>query len=314
VAYAISAVLSAVGENKLMPDPELQVTVINGSSGYSRPNQSWILGRIIKDYEHWIPDEVDQKLKAVLKSVQEKYPEEPIYRAGLCVSLFDWVDDRQFKAGVPVHDWIWWSGLVVIPIQLGVAAIPWGLSGDWSVFLITACGTVLALVSGVLPQWAREKWSCQRKSKKIVALTQGNGVGLDLEDLASGERANLLSTRILTCILALFWVALLISSTGLEINTWYLLAVGGLGMLQNVVVAGAPRYPRAFGIHLKYEKVYVEEKVMHVLMDLEKDYEGVGNSLRPEFFPGELRPWEVDWWKTSDPQERKALEEKNRRV
>ena len=84
----------------------------------------------------------------------------------------------------------------MIPIQFGIAAVPWGLTGE-GVFLITAGGNLLALVTGALPQWGEEKWACRRGAKKTVTVSEGNGsqhvliikgggVGLDLEDLASG--------------------------------------------------------------------------------------------------------------------------------
>ena len=64
--------------------------------------------------------------------------------------------------------------------------------------MITSAGTFLALLTGLLPQWKAEKYSCRENSYKIVAITSGNGSryvmvvlgqgrALDLEDLAAGE-------------------------------------------------------------------------------------------------------------------------------
>ncbi len=47
------------------------------------------------------------------------------------------------------------------------------------------------------------------------------------------------------------WLALLVCSTGLQKHTWYLLAIGGLGMLHNLVAAGAPRRPDMLGVPIK---------------------------------------------------------------
>ena len=325
VAYALSAVLSAVGDDQLMPDPEIQVRLINIQSGFSRSNQSYIISRIIKDFKGWMPERVKGDVAAVIRALQVKRPNTHVSRAPLCVSVFQWKTDPKYEPGVPKYDWVWWLGVIVIPIQLGIAAIPWGLEGDWGVFLITACGTVLALVTGSLPQWGEEKWTCRKKSEKIVAISEGNGsehvliikgdkIGLDLEDLASGTRPSLYSTRIWTCFLAVFWIGLLISSTGFEQHTWYLLAVGGLGMLQNIIVAGLPRNPGAFGLHLDFLHVFVETKVMYTLMDLEKEYEDFGSSLLSEFFPAsnKLFAWEKDWWNTKDESTRRTLEDKHR--
>ena len=112
----------------------------------------------------------------------------------LCVAVYRWSEG--YKAGLPARDWIWWSGFAASAIQLRVSAIPLGLYGDWSVLLITACGTLLAYASGSLPQWRQEKWHA-RKQKQDVGLTLGNGSkhvvvvlgsdgSLDLEDLAGG--------------------------------------------------------------------------------------------------------------------------------
>ncbi|KAL8880024.1 MAG: hypothetical protein Q9198_002486 [Flavoplaca austrocitrina] len=56
VGYSVSALLSAVGDNKLMPlSPDCPSILINTKTGYVRTNQSWILGRMLRDYECWMP-------------------------------------------------------------------------------------------------------------------------------------------------------------------------------------------------------------------------------------------------------------------
>jgi hypothetical protein len=81
--------------------------------------------------------------------------------------------------------------------QLTTAAIPLK-DGNWGVFMITVLGTVTAILTAALPQWRAEKLACELKSKKIMAMTvgngsshiiviKGNGGALDLEDLAAGE-------------------------------------------------------------------------------------------------------------------------------
>jgi hypothetical protein len=200
---------------------------------------------------------------------------------------------KKAKAGKPQKDWYWASGFVVMILQLGIAAIPCGLYNDWGIILVTAVGTLLALVTGMLPQWRFEKWPCPRKTEKVVILTGGNGPrhvmviidagkGLDLEDLAVGESPRMRQrtkhgnwfarqerdkdgnvikdlegkekilmlcgvpvsfwiTQVSCLILAFLWIVFLITVAGLKQNTWYLLAIGGLGMIQNVVVAGVSR-------------------------------------------------------------------------
>ena len=53
VAYAISALLSAIGENRLIQcPPEMPLLAINLKSGYARANQSWLLARLLKTYKY----------------------------------------------------------------------------------------------------------------------------------------------------------------------------------------------------------------------------------------------------------------------
>lgn len=66
VAYAVSAVVGAMGDNKLMPSPDTPCEVINAKSGYTRANTSWIIGRVVKDYDDWKDDAVSKHLKTML--------------------------------------------------------------------------------------------------------------------------------------------------------------------------------------------------------------------------------------------------------
>jgi len=54
VAYTFMSLLSAVGDNRLMPSaPDLQSILINTQYGHTRTNQSWILGRVLRDYDSY---------------------------------------------------------------------------------------------------------------------------------------------------------------------------------------------------------------------------------------------------------------------
>ncbi|RYP07123.1 hypothetical protein DL764_002718 [Monosporascus ibericus] len=321
VAYAISAVLSAVGENRLVRcAPEVDVQVFNLQSGYRRSNRSWLLGRLIQTYPFWIAPEV----KAEVDGAEA--------RVALCITVYKWRDS--IKPGVPAHDLIWWSGFGISAMQLGIAAIPFGLYHDWTIFLVTACGTILCYASASLPHWRIEKWHA-RTTEKDVALTLGNGSqhvviilgakhGLDLEDLAVGRAPDVWSTRFATIFLAILWLVLLITCTGIKTKTWYLLVVGGLGMLHNIVVAGAPRRPAALGLPIEPVtmeghgvEVYAEPKVMYTLMELELKHKGFGKPLLEEFFPGKLRDWEVKWWESESQELRMQMlkqDKENRRL
>ncbi|KAF7587827.1 hypothetical protein BBP40_006679 [Aspergillus hancockii] len=362
VAYAVSAVVSAVGDNRLMYSaPEVTLKVFNLRSGYQRENQSWLLGRFLKTYDFWMADEVRQHLRygprrrpsrpdeeqsgesasevgeARTTAVAAKENAHP--HVALCVAVYRWRDDA--VPGVPARDLVWWSGFAVSLVQLGVAAIPMGLYHDWSVFLATAAGTLLCYASASLPQWRQEKWHA-RPGRKDVALTLGNGAkhvvvvqgssstgtGLDLEDLVGGWAPDLVSTRIATTALAVLWIVLLITCTGIKVHTWYLLAVGGIGMLHNIIVAGVPRTPAALGLPIELagknvqkngnslnnrlneketQAIFAEPKVMWTLIKLEQQYRGYGKALVPEFFPGKLRKWEDEWWASTDADKRWRL-------
>ncbi|KAL0580019.1 hypothetical protein V5O48_002022 [Marasmius crinis-equi] len=301
VAYSFYTLKSVAGDGRLLPPPDYPVKVINASNGYRRDNKSWALSRLFRDFEHPLPEDV-----------------------GLSVTVFEAVEGKE-PAGVPSIDRCWISGFVVIAIQFGIAAIPCGLHGNWGILLVTAVATGLSLVTGMLPQWRVEKWACRRHSKKVVGLTGGNGSrhvmviigkghGLDLEDLAAAESPRLARrrgtepriirglpltfwvTRAACLTLALLWIIFLITVTALEEDAWYLLAVGGIGMVQNVIIAGARRDLGTSGIHLEEIEVFRQRTVMDTLMDLESAYKHVGKSLLAEFFPDGLRTAEKEWW------------------
>jgi hypothetical protein len=351
VAFAISAVLSTLGERRLLRcAPEVDVRVVNLTSGYGRSNRSWLLARFVKTYPFWMPAGVRARIKppsppprakrngapAVLSAQDgagtgggggggEHAPTQE--RAALCVAVYQWKSAP--RPGHPVPDLVWWSGYVASAVQLVVAAVPLRLHDDWSILMATVVGTVLAYASASLPQWRREKWHSRVGRNKPVALTLGNGsehviiiegsdTGYDLEALAGGPRTqDSTYTVIWTSVLAVLWLALLITCTGIKANTWYLLGVGGLGMLQNIVVAAAPRMPDALGLPIQLvaagegadgaSEVFAEPKVMWALMELEMNHKGYGKFLKDDFFPGELRTWEKDWWNSEDPVERARL-------
>jgi hypothetical protein len=96
-------------------------------------------------------------------------------------------------------------------------------------------------------------------------------------------------TRITIIGLATCWVLLLITAAGIQENTWFLLAVGGIGIVQNVFVAGWKRHPEDFGISLEFKAVIGNPKVMDCLFEVEDKLPFVGRSMRETFFPGVLR-------------------------
>lgn len=331
VAYSFNSLISVVGDGRLMPPPDFPAKVINVESGYTRENRTWVIGRLLRDFTGPLEDNI-----------------------GLSVTIFEAIPEAD--VGVFQHvDWIWWTGLAVIILQLAIASVPCGLYGDWGILLVTATGIFLALVTGILPQWYFEKWACRHKTKKVLCITGGNGtrhamiiigneIGFDLEDLAAAESPRLrrrgetraghsrwsrkvkvesgssqpsgdgywkeevimifgypaayLVTQLSCLVLATAWIFFLIAVSGLTQNQWYLMAVGSIGMLQNVVAAGSRRSSAAHGINLREIETFERMKAMDTLMDLEEAYPKCGKALLSEYFPGGgLRKAEEDWWK-----------------
>lgn len=328
VSYAVTTLLASVGDARLMPlSREGPAVVVTTKSGYVRNNQSWIIDRILRDYDAWMDKSVRSRLDQIL-SERYEYMKKHTSRGellprpsqtGLCVSIYE--PSLHKTAGDPTHDLTFWSGLVIAVIQLCVATIPIALSRSWGVLLVSAGGIALALLTGSLPQWKAEKWSCRRGATGTYVLTRGNGSqhavvilgngrGLHLEDLAMGDQVKdaPMMTRVLLCCLSILWICLLIAAAGLSEHTWFLLAVGSLGMFQNVLVAGWRSNPSALGVHLEYRAVVAEMSTMDTLLALEASYPRVGKSLLPIFFPGELRQGEIDAWNKI---EQAASEEEN---
>ncbi|KAI0824379.1 hypothetical protein BC628DRAFT_1279436, partial [Trametes gibbosa] len=289
LAYSVSALTSAVGDGRLLPPPDIPTYVVNARTGYVRENASWVLCRLMRDHE-----------KRTFKG------------GSLTVAFFRTRSDAQ--AGVPARDWVYWSGVLVIFAQLAIALIPGALSGNWIVLIVTVGGTALALTASGLPQWREEKYAARTvdpvKGREVVCITRGNGstfamvvisnrTGIRLEDLAGGRDKRRTSTAVMSAALCLLWVVLLLTVEGLSGDAWYLLAVGGLGMVQNVVAAGAQRSADALGFHFEPSTkadVVRENKVMQTLMSVEEKEPGVGLSMLPLFFPGDLRAEEQAHW------------------
>ncbi|KAF7557285.1 hypothetical protein G7Z17_g770 [Cylindrodendrum hubeiense] len=331
VAYGLAALLGSLGENRLIRcAPEISLRVFNLKSGYARENHSWLLARLFRTYSYWRPKQATDGLRITLKH-PNTHPaaEDVVINSALCVAIYKLKsNDKNYTSKTReghvmtngFRSTVWWSGIGTSALQLGVAAIPFSLYHDWAIFMTTGAGTILAYITASLPQWALEKWHARETHKDVhVALTTGNGSQeviivhsekgtLDLEDLASGRApGDMASTRVLTVLLAVLWIVLLITCTGIKENTWFLLAVGGLGILHNLIVATVPCFPTSLGLplDLKEPAVHTECKVMFTLMELELAHPGHGQALRGEFFPGKLWDWEQTWWDSTDMQYRR---------
>ena len=103
-------------------------------------------------------------------------------------------------------------------------------------------------------------------------------------------------TWLFLLVLAVPWIVLLITATGIQNHTWYLVGMGGLGIIQNVVVAGAVREPKSQGIPLDPVSVIGDDSVMQTLFKVEEAHPGIGSRLRDEFFQGKLTEEEIARW------------------
>src|SRR5690348_23273 len=138
VSYATTAVNSAIGEHKLMPDPDTACCLINGKNGSVRGNGSWVLGRMMRDYHYWMLEPIKLKTQEVLNSAREfdkmREMKKPAHlrdeveerkQAGLVVSF--WEASQTKPSGKPGKDLLFWSGIAVSVVQVAISAIPCGL-------------------------------------------------------------------------------------------------------------------------------------------------------------------------------------------
>ncbi|KAK8024924.1 hypothetical protein PG990_002747 [Apiospora arundinis] len=291
VGYAVSALVGLFGTGFLMPATDVpDITLVGTQSGHSRPTRSWVLGRLFRDAH--IRATADTRVwgRAADKA-DESWD-------ALRVSVFKFDETPRTAHGVPKIDLVWCSGFAVIALQTIVSILPWILHGDWTPFLIASTGNLLSLVGASMPHGL-----VPRMGGPTVTLTQGNGsrfamvilgskkAGLNLETLATAVDTShpSLLTRVTSGLLALCWLALLVTVAGVEENTWYLLAIGLIGSIQNLYAVGSTRSPGALGIQLEEVEVFRGRKVIEVLKAVEESYPLVGTSLVNLFFPGSLR-------------------------
>lgn len=232
-----------------MPKSDIaDVMMIGVHSGHTRTSTSWVLGRLLRDTNHKLdemkrneqPHSAPRAPSSNAKCLEEKIASSICAQSAtrpweaLRISIYEVIDRPTCDHGVPTKDYAWYSGFVVILLQLVIAIIPWILDDQWGTFLVTLYGSCLALLQASLPQWRREKWCCPKNGGTDIILTEGNGsrhavlilgkkgVGLDLQILARGTRTVRVTrcTRLLTALLAANWVFLLVISAGLKNDAW----------------------------------------------------------------------------------------------
>lgn len=179
VSYAFMALINIIGHGRLLPDPDYDVKVFNLESGYARGNKNWVVGRILRDIETSLSQE------------------QPLADDAVRISVFKAAKNHNSPTNFSPN-LVHLEGLFCILLQIGLAAIPIGLAGEWDTMLITAAGTILVQMAGCTPQWRAEKLPNRQAETATYALTRGNGSReivvifgegrcLDLEELSSSE-------------------------------------------------------------------------------------------------------------------------------
>jgi hypothetical protein len=329
VAYGFGSLGTAFGQGRLMPEPDIPIQVINCENGYARENRSWLLGRLVGDSEH----------RVRTKSLSHDPPPDSTGDISLLIDIFV---TKQSTGGGIQDTRTWWFCWAPILLQQAVGIFPWVAHGDWTIFLITAFGTGLALLTAGMPQWCAEKWPSSqlvRGKMKATALTRGNGHqyvmillshegALDVEAMSSSRLPLRPETPWILGALAIMWVVLLITAAGLLHHTWYLIAVGTIGMLQNTMASAMASGPEAIDLAMEpwaerptiagyrysperkkvlkqgFYREYSDwdarceygtgvteshvRDVMGALMELEKHQKRAGAALLPVFFPGSM--------------------------
>lgn len=256
VAYSTAALVHAFGgelssscvflrilkilmlDGRLMLSSDLSNTIIvHAESGHCRASTNWVLGRILRDAQDRVhanklskkPKFTSQSRKGHTTAIDKSHPEWEALR----VEVYEGDSSSVTQQGIPVLDWVWHSGVIVILLQPWLSLVAWIIHNDWAPFLITISGTALAVAEASLPQWRREKWLCLKKGSSTVSITQGNGsryamlilghenVGLNLGIMATAVTPfhSTRFTRLMSCILALLWICLLITVAGLQENS-----------------------------------------------------------------------------------------------
>lgn len=200
-----------------MPPADFRALVIGAKSGHAQNNGSWVVGRLLRDYEK------QAKPHTMIK--------ESMSWEALRISVFKIRVGSQ--PGRPRCDWVWYSGFVIAVIQIIIALIPLYLYSEWIALFVTITGTLLAFSHGALPQWKKEKWETAKSGGGTVTITQGNGSrhamvilgsqdAMDLEILAyrDGNTMCTPSTRIWCAVHTVLWLVLVVTVAGLKRGTW----------------------------------------------------------------------------------------------
>lgn len=343
VAYAINSLVSIIGEGRLLPRPDYPAKVFNLDSGYSRENKNWVIGRLLRDMEtSLLRDKPIGSATGVRISVFNALPKEKeptqfswcfMHLVGAIATLF-----QLMIAAVPIARHRQWD-IMLITVAGTILVQITGLLPQWTAEKLPNQQNSKAYYAVTTGNGSRN-----------IVVIRGNGVCLNLEEMSASpsprvnrpwEKFPWLSTpsmdlegsgtgspdtwrqeaktlyglplgfrltQINCAVQSVLWLVLLMNVAACK-NTWYILWVGTLGMFQNAWLAAAAIPPEKRNIHIELHDTITRHKVMDGIMDFEVKY-GRGLPLMEEFFPGPLRPEEVEWWRGRKGPYNKIREEK----
>lgn len=303
ILYPFYALSSLLGTGRLMPVADVDSMVINAKTGYARKNKSWIIGRFLRDWD-FKPTTTRGLYITVLDAAKEKENYSNVHRSSLyqLVMLTDAIDGFPLllpkDASHAINVVLSAAVLLTVFISVHSYAQPKVETLLQMIVLFTGMAGIFMIVQ--LPQWQAEKFNCRNQTKQTYCVTsgngsqhvlivRGNGVGLNLEDLASNrapktERRTIIT--VLLCCLASFLTIYLIALQSLDS---YMFVTLFLGSCQNILAAQAPQSAASLGFHVKEVKKIHDNNVIKALALAEEDVEGAGFTLLPVFFPGKTR-------------------------
>ncbi|KAK9424878.1 hypothetical protein SUNI508_13400 [Seiridium unicorne] len=230
VSYAVSALADIFGEGKLLPLPDHAVKVFNLSTGYSRLNRNWVIGRMVRDHPSIISEE------------------EPLGDNGIRIAVYE---AQSRDTNPPRNKMLYISCVFTVAVQLVVASVPAILSNgsEWGKLPNKQNSTqTYALTAG--------------NGSRDVMIIKGNGHCYDLEELAAAESPE--NGRPWVKIPSLS-KAREGSRRRVSREVWG----KPLGFLITRGASGLKRNPQERGIPLKLTDTISTWKVMDGLMDLE---------------------------------------------
>src|SRR5436309_3559660 len=95
-----------------------------------------MLGRIVRDYEHWMPSAVQNEMNTVLTKEHKRLRKQKAdakapARAGLVVSVDE--PSLTINTGKVAYNPIYWSDVPIILLQVGIIVILYNIFGDWGI-------------------------------------------------------------------------------------------------------------------------------------------------------------------------------------